>query len=159
MERIFSLIIGVGAIVGLYLSVVAVMNYLRDSQFLSHYRSVGKEYFEKGDYRRAAAAFKEAGQLRPNDPELQCYLIGTSAFAGAQGKEVLERAEVQCKPVMTSQLLDANGYNFAGVVYGRNGNYEDAEKAFDKAIGLKDGVFELAEYNLAKAYAEHAKTF
>src|SRR5713226_2672698 len=159
MERIFSLIIGLGAIVGLYLSAVAVMNYLHDRQFLGHYRSVGKEYFEKGDYRRAAAAYKEAVQLRPNDPELQCYFIGTSAFSGAQGREALDRAEVQCKLVMTYQLLDANGYNFVGVVYGRNGSYEDAEKAFKKATGLKDGIFDLAEYNLGKAYAEHAKTF
>jgi tetratricopeptide (TPR) repeat protein len=127
--------------------------------FADYYESRGKEYFFQGRYQSAVAAFREADKLRPDDPEIQCYLIGARAVSEANLKEDLAMADVQCTFVITHHSLDAETLNFIGVVYGRNKDYEEAEKAFTRAIEMKRGAYDRAEYNLGKAYAEHAKIF
>lgn len=157
--RFVAAVVFMSAVFGVYWSFTTLMHNRKDKKLSTEYESLGIAYFEKRDYQRAVAAFREAEKLRPGNAEIQCYLIGTRGFSEANVKEDLSLAEVQCRFVLTDHPLDAEAQNFIGVIYGRNGNFEDAEKAFAKAIELKSGSYDTAKYNLAKAYAEHAKTF
>ncbi len=127
--------------------------------FAAEFKSLGVSYLLNGEHERAAASLKVADKLRPEDPEIDCYLIAARAFSEKTPKQELEQAEAQCSFIMAHYPPGPEGHNVIGVVYGRTGNYGEAIKAFTKAIELNGGKYDIAEYNLARAYAEYAKKF
>jgi tetratricopeptide (TPR) repeat protein len=149
----------VAVVLGVYQTSLVVDNYRRGKKYANYYKMVGVDYFIGGDPERAAAALEEADKLRPNDPEIQCYLMGAQAFLEPNLSEGFDRAEIQCKFVIEHDPPDAEGHNIIGVIYARNRNYDAAVTTLTEAIRLKGGAYDRAEYNLGKTYAEYAKSF
>src|SRR5262249_43950760 len=143
-----GVVVAAAAAFAVYQAILAVRESNQQKEQLSYYKAAGKQYFfshRQFDSEGAAAVVKEAEQLQPHDPEIQCYVWGASAFVRPSSRADLQHAEVQCKFIAQQNRLDAEGYDFVGVVYGRNENYEDAEKAFEQAIAVKGGSYDLAE--------------
>ena len=137
----------------------AYKRYSLEKKFADYYKSVGDEFLRKGEYQRALDAFKEADKLRPYDALIYYGRVKAFAFLKALRKDQLDLAEVQCKLVIDHDPRNAEAHKFLGIIYGNRGSYSDAEEAFSEAIKLNGGEYDDAEYDLAKLYAEHAKTF
>jgi tetratricopeptide (TPR) repeat protein len=133
--------------------------YRLERTFGHYYALIGKEFLDRGQYRRALAAFDEANKLMPLDIDVYYDRVQAFAFLRAIEKEQSELAEVQCKLVILHNPRNAEAYKYLGIIYGDKQNFSDAEAAFKKAIQLKGGHYDEAEYDLGKLYAEHAKRF
>jgi len=120
---------------------------------------VADDFLQKGEYQRALAAFNEADKLRPFDSDIYDGRVKALAFFDTIRGTDLDSAEVQCKVLIKRDQNNAEAYKFLGIVYAKKGNYAAAEEAFKNAIQVKGGKYREAEYNLAKLYAEWAKTF
>jgi len=158
--KVVAAIIFLAAAFAGYQAYVWISDRHRQDALVDKYISAGRKLFlEDGQYENAYAAFVAADKLRQNDPEIQCYLIGSRAAVGTTEKQDLAQAEIQCKFLLEKYPDDAVAHNFVGLVHGWNKNYDEAGKTFSRAIELRGGNYPLAEYNLGKTYAEHAKTF
>jgi TolB-like protein/Flp pilus assembly protein TadD/predicted Ser/Thr protein kinase len=88
-------------------------------------------YYGERDYERALEVFREVGQARPNDPEVNASLATILRRLG-RWEEAIERLEKAVE-------LDPRGANTISILantYARVRRYDDALRAVDRAIAL-----------------------
>jgi tetratricopeptide (TPR) repeat protein len=109
----------------------------------AHYFNLGGDLIERGDPDRAVAAFKTAGRINPNYPDIH-FILGNIYIRTHN----LDRALAEYKLAVKADPRDGRAYNNLGNVYRDLGyRYEQSDQA--EAVRLFQ--LALAAYDLARA--------
>jgi tetratricopeptide (TPR) repeat protein len=106
---------------------------------VSELNEAGWKALRDGYSDRAAACFREALELRPDDPVL---LLGSGAAANAQGKQEVAIAQLQRALELNPQLTDAS--RLLGRIAYAEGDVELAVRTYENALKYAPGDHAMA---------------
>ena len=110
-----------------------------------HHQTLGTAYFNLGRFDDAIASFKRITVLQPNSP-VGYSLLGTAYHAKEDTDSALSQYE------KATALGSATAHGNLGILYFGKRRYEDAARAFSKALE-RDPSSPLQHLNLGNAYA------
>ncbi len=88
--------------------------------------------YKENDWERAREFFAKAARIDPSNPVIRIEL----AFALAEGGH-REEALTEASNVQKNYARSANDYHSIGILFENAGRFEDARRAYEKAIELE----------------------
>lgn len=117
-----------------------------DEEFAVSHRLLGKIYLGEGDLRRAAEQYDKYIELEPRDLEARFDLAVT-----LDGLKRLDEALYHLLYILERKGNDIRVMNNIGVIYSRQGKFEEAVRIFKRALRW-DPEQPVIHVNLARAY-------
>jgi len=108
--------------------------------------SIGNAYFDKGEYKKAIAAYKQAIRIDPDDAHAQ-YNLGIAYRKLGR----LNEAIAAYKQAIRINPDDADAHYNLGIAYDKLGRDSDAIEAYKQAVRI-DPDHAQAHYNLGVVY-------